>query len=99
MKPGSLVVCLKIPNINKELLAKAQWMPIMDENTPYVIREMVKDKTGYGGVMFEEGIIGYSNNKEIAFSDRHVREIQPPCSEEISEICRDAQENYSLIEK
>ncbi len=101
MKPGSLVVALKC-GINPVFNPLIKWLPVTDESTVYMIREIgdcpVQGKGS--GVRFEEGIIGHNSmGIELQYPLSYVREIQAPPSEEIAEVVRDAQENYSLIDK
>ncbi len=79
MKIGSIVVILPIPH--KETLPRniVKWLPVDDENTPYMVRGFHEDRTG---VMLEEGIIGYVHGKEICIDIKFVREIMPPANVE-----------------
>lgn len=90
MKPGTIVVCLKVTP-QGEPGTWVEWLPIMDEKTPYMIREVdVCKGTQQDIVRFEEGVLGYNPNNggELGFPITHVREILPPgeISEEIKEV-------------
>lgn len=87
MKPGTIVVCLPC-NISEYGRSLAKWIPVADEKTPYMIREIVKIVSN-DGILFEEGIIGHlSTGLEISWDIQYVREILPPgtISEEIQEV-------------
>lgn len=86
MKPGTIVVCLKA-NIHPTITGKVKWLPVQDENTPYMIREIGGKIDGNKGVSFEEGVIGYSNSSELLFPLARVREILP--AEDIREQIED----------
>ena len=58
MRPGTIVVCLPCPTGNPYV----KWEPVMDEKTPYMIREFIPKEQTYDnqdGVYFEEGVIGH----------------------------------------
>lgn len=90
MKPGTIVVCLPI-SPKGEPGTWVEWAPVMDEKTPYMVRNTdYCEGTKRNMVRFEEGIIGYNpySGVELGFPISHVREILPPgeISEEIKEV-------------
>ncbi len=61
MGPGSIVVVIKHPVLNSNVI----WMPVMDENTPYMIREILDPHVmidNVAGAYLEEGIVGWDND-------------------------------------
>ncbi len=90
IQPGTIVVCLKA-SADPQMAQYIKWLPVMDENTPYMIRDFIPasqvwDKVD--AVTFEEGIIGHiPNGGEIYFPASLVREILP--AEDISEEVED----------
>lgn len=74
MQPGSIVVVKQVPLGHWAPFIK--WMPIQDEKTPYMVRDIREDS---GSVILEEGIIGYSpKGVELSILRHYVREILPP---------------------
>lgn len=88
MKVGSIVVVKSFAhNICEENRKITTWMPVQDERTPYMIRDIIKDVNNHTCIRFEEGIIGYhSNGLEIALKIDYVREVDPP--ESLTEIIK-----------
>ncbi len=88
MKPGTIVVVLKF-NVQETLKGCVKWLPVADEKTPYMIRDIAPDDFGLLGVSFEEGVMGYNMlGRELRLHISKVREILPPgeISEEIKEV-------------
>ena len=95
MRVGSIVVCLPV-TISDCWKGKISWLPVMDENTPYMIREIHPSAEDINiiVVVFEEGIIGYNDNGiELAFPADYVREILP--AENIFELIEEL--NYEMV--
>lgn len=92
MKPGTIVVCLLAP-IDPTVKPLISWLPEMDEKTPYMLRDVFETVGNSIGVYFEEGVIGYSSNGEIAFPIEYVREILPAgeIAEEIKDVIHEDQ--------
>ena len=74
MQIGSLVV-LKKCDIHPTTLPYIQWLPVMDEETVYTVRNLNEK-----AIIFEEGIIGINpfTDCEIGFPIEYAREVQPP---------------------
>lgn len=86
MQPGSIVV-VKPFKVQKIALPYVEWLPIQDENTPYMIREIFSE-FGQEFVRFEEASIGRdTRGNELGLSINYVREILPP--EDITEVIED----------
>ena len=82
MKIGSLVV-VKTCYLDNSMKSLVKWMPIQDEETIYVIRDI----PCAGAAYLEEGVIGFSpNDIEIGISFMVLIEVQPPMNlEEVME--------------
>mgnify|MGYP003463092310 CR=1 FL=1 len=89
MKPGSLVVVTE--PVDATGFPGVEWLPVGDNETPYVIREIVEYPLGTA-VLFEEGVIGRDPKGEIALSIEIVREIQPPEEVSISALMEEVNE-------
>ena len=90
MKPGSLVVVIRPVNTGGDPGVK--WVPVGDNETPYVVREIRECPTGLG-VMFEEGVIGLNpDGSEWGLDIKLVREIQPPEEVSISALMEEVNE-------
>lgn len=77
MKAGSIVVCLPV-SIHDCWTGRIKWLPVMDQETPYLLREVNPTSNGGMGVLFEEGTIGYNGEgNELCFPADYVREILP----------------------
>lgn len=84
MKVGSIVVVLRAqPQLTTRRYIN--WLPVADEQTPYVVRHI--EDTPYGtGIALEEGVIGYMpDGQEIKIHINYVRELLPPKNEAIDE--------------
>lgn len=92
MKPGAIVVCLPCP-IHVSVIPFIKWLPEMNEETPYMLRDIMETGSGNIGVVFEEGVIGYTNNGEVLFPIEYVREILPAAeiAEEIKDVIHEDQ--------
>jgi hypothetical protein len=80
MKPGSLVVVLKVI-LNPALTPYIKWYPADDEKTIYTVREIYPDRVlKTPNVLLEEGIIGYHpvTGDELAVGIDYLREVQSP---------------------
>lgn len=86
MQVGSIVAVKKvIPSYLHK--ARIEWLPIMDEKTPYTIREIEKDVTGEECARLEEGVIGYnSSGLEYAIGLEDLIELLPPAEGELTEL-------------
>lgn len=82
MKIGSLVV-VKTCYVDDSMKHLVKWMPIQDEETIYVVRDI----PWAGAAYLEEGVIGFvPNDSEIGISFKVLIEVQPPMNlEEIME--------------
>lgn len=81
MRVGSIVVVRPVPQ--GRFAPYIKWLPVQDENTPYMVREIRSESSGYG-VLLEEGIIGYTpKGVEIGIKMPYVKEVLPP--EDIAE--------------
>lgn len=85
MRPGTIVVCLPC-TIHPSVADAVKWVPVQDEKTPYMVREVSMKVDGHEGVSFEEGVIGWKNGEELIFPVTCVREILPPESVCIEEL-------------
>lgn len=80
MKVGSIVVVKKLPSkLDSRIKDSVKWLPIDDQNTPYVLRD---GELEYGQMIwrFEEGVIGYNPFTKIEWgiSSDLLIEILPP---------------------
>jgi hypothetical protein len=98
MKPGSLVIVKPLglelgPSSLNGVLVIIKWLPIQDENTIYMVREIVEG--AYGDqpcAALEEGIIGHSmTGMELYININMLREVQPPMEISVSDIIKDLQ--------
>lgn len=86
MKPGSIVVVKPVPYGQWRPYIK--WVPVQDENTPYMVRQIRDEHEGEPGILFEEGVIGYTpKGVELGIKMSYVKEILPP--EDIAEEVED----------
>lgn len=91
MKPGTIVVCLPLI-VSKDHIPYIKWLPVMDEKTPYMIREIttISHVSQTPIAYLEEGVIGIHpyNKREFGFPLDYLRELLPPdsISEEIQEV-------------
>lgn len=95
IKPGSIVAIKPfIPNDNRIYV---KWLPVCDEKTPYIVRDVLHfNNTKIPAAVFEEGIIGYHpDGVELNIGFEHLVELLPP--EDISEEIRKIQENYQVL--
>ena len=77
MKAGSIVVCLPSP-IHEDWNGRIKWLPVMDQETHYLLREVYPTADGSIGVLFEEGVIGYNfHGQELSFPAEYCREVLP----------------------
>lgn len=82
IQPGSIVAVKKL-DIFYVFKPYIQWLPVQDENTPYVVRDIGKDlTTGIEIANLEEGVIGYYAGYEICVGVDELIELLPP--EEVS---------------
>jgi hypothetical protein len=80
MKVGSIVVVIR--PVDTAGNPDVRWLPVGDNKTLYVVRELV-DFHGTPEVLLEEGVIGFNpNGSEISLKLHIVKEVQPP--EEVS---------------
>lgn len=82
------MVVKKLPRID---MTHIKWVPVDDESTPYIVREVLPDVEA---VYLEEGVIGYYRFLEIAMNFCYVREVQAP-----GEICVQTIVEESMYEK
>jgi len=92
MKPGSLVVIIKQPEAPGRPSVK--WLPVGDGETIYTVRSIEEDDDEpEPGVLFEEGVIGYSEDgSEYGVFISFVKEIQPPEEVSISALMEEVNE-------
>lgn len=90
MKVGSIVVVLPLPKVVESVAHLVKWLPVSDENTPYMVRSIFDDKNKDVLVTLEEGIVGYNTDGiEFGIPIEYFREILPPedLTELIEECC------------
>lgn len=77
MKEGSIVVVKKLPPTRNNGVT---WMPVDDERTPYMIRDMFECPClKVPLARFEEGIMGYHHTGiEYGLELAYLKEILPP---------------------
>lgn len=77
MQVGSLVVCIKTPDIPERYKHFVKWLPTGDSKTIYTIRAIDSISA-----TLEEGVIGIdpSDKNELSVSLDLLKEIQPPMS-------------------
>lgn len=92
MQVGSLVVIKKLPKGKTQ--KGVVWLPIDDESTPYVIRNILQCNGGMG-VYLEEGVLGYFGELEIGLDIRYVREVQSPMEVSAQQIVEES--IYELV--
>lgn len=91
MKPGSLVVCIRPVETGGDPAVK--WLPVGDNETPYIVRQIETYSDGATGVMLEEGVVGYdTGGNEIGINIKLFREIQPPEEVSISALMEEVNE-------
>lgn len=87
MKPGSIVVVRPMPS-HASLKDEVKWLPVMDEKTPYMIRDIkfcIMTVIHYA--LFEEGVIGHNfAGEELGIPLSQLREILPPGEVKLEEI-------------
>ena len=97
MKVGSLVV-IKAHQMNPWFVSRAQWLPVMDENTVYTIRKIGACIGNHQPIiMLEEGIIGYTIptpgsiglDLELGIDHSMVKEVQPPMEITIESLLKE----------
>lgn len=87
MKIGSIVaVKPAVPQIGVQIL----WLPVMDERTPYMIRDFGKCPVSNLDLAYlEEGILGYNSiGQELGFPLQFLIELLPPQVVEIEEVIK-----------
>jgi hypothetical protein len=87
MKIGSIVVVL--PMKEGHVRPEVKWLPVMDEKTPYMIRDIgfcFASMSRYA--VFEEGVIGHNflTGTELGVPLSQLREILPPGEVKLEEI-------------
>lgn len=91
MNIGSIVVILP-PGATPHPSMKPyiKWLPLEDEKTEYMIRDMAPWSDDGHTVIFEEGVIGTLDGDEIGVWSKYLREVLPPGSdmEEINEALK-----------
>ena len=92
MKARSIVVVLPM-GAGNYVRPEVKWLPVMDEKTPYMIRNIrfcLVTMTHYA--VFEEGIIGYNflTEDELGIPLSQLREILPPGEVKLEEILEEA---------
>lgn len=90
MKVGSIVV-VKPFEVNSLLKSYIKWLPVGDEKTMYVIREIYNANEEGHGARFEEGCIGtHPNGTELGIELALLVEVLPPSPlcEEITELTK-----------
>lgn len=92
MDKNSIVAIRNLGNLSlTPFAAFIKWLPIQDEKTPYVVRDIID-----GGVVLQEGIIGVMLGSELALRPEYVIELLPP--EDISEEIKEIQVNSLPLE-
>ena len=81
IQAGSIVAVQNKGEIPPELLPHVKWLPIMDSETPYVVRSI----DGMYATL-EEGIVGYYCGEEICFNSHILIELLPPGEMVIEDI-------------
>lgn len=95
MKVGSLVECVKNPDINPliQTYAKIDWVPVKGEI--YTVREIFKNVGGEKELLIkvEEHIIGYNRytDSELGVPIDYFREVQPPIENVIKDLIEECQ--------
>lgn len=95
MKVGSLVVVKKLPVIPAP--ERIEWLPVDDESTPYVIRNITRCAVSGDDVAhFEEGIIGFNDTVELGVPLEYLREVQSP--DDLESMLSEVQECCEVLE-
>lgn len=96
MKAGSLVEFLGAPIRNEQVRNIIEWLP--EKGNLYVIRDICINSSNTDDVvLLEEGCSGIHplSKKEIGFSTKYYREIQPPT--DLTEILEYQHPKHLLI--
>jgi len=95
MKVGSIVVALTMPPLPDKSKPYVKWLPVQDEETPYMVREIFEDDEPL--IRLEEGIVGYNpeTGVEYGLPMKYFREILPP--EDISEVIEECMLSENTI--